>query len=128
MAVQTKTPKASPNKPAAELLEFARALAAMSTWSELHNAVYGIGGKFGELFPTQSSRAAFAKCREFKAVADLIGSLRRSSDIEMPSGKFVLRLPASLHAALLVEAKSEGVSLNQLCLAKLATQLQAVTR
>ena len=128
MPMQTKTPKALPLRPAAELLEFARARAATSTWSELHNAVYGVGGKLGELFPTQSARTAFAKCREFKAVADLIGSLRGLSEKEMPSGKFVLRLPASLHAALLVEAKSEGVSLNQLCMAKLATQLQAVTR
>ena len=34
-----------------------------------------------------------------------------------------LRLPDSIHSELLAEAKSEGISLNQLCLAKLAKPL-----
>lgn len=34
-----------------------------------------------------------------------------------------IRVPKSLHAELLEEAKKEGVSLNQLCLAKLARPL-----
>jgi predicted HicB family RNase H-like nuclease len=38
-----------------------------------------------------------------------------------------LQRPArSVHGALLAEAKAEGVSLNQLCLAKLVAQLRAV--
>lgn len=36
------------------------------------------------------------------------------------SGKFVVRLPKTLHQRLAVEAKLEGVSLNQLALYKLA--------
>ena len=36
------------------------------------------------------------------------------------SGRFVLRLPKSLHARLAGEARSEGVSLNQYALYKLA--------
>ncbi|MCL2662374.1 MAG: type II toxin-antitoxin system HicB family antitoxin [Oscillospiraceae bacterium] len=36
------------------------------------------------------------------------------------SGKFVLRLPKSLHAKLAIEAEQEGVSLNQYALYKLA--------
>ena len=35
-------------------------------------------------------------------------------------------LPRSVHAALLAEAKAEGVSLNQLCVSKLVAQLRAV--
>ncbi|MCL2280139.1 MAG: toxin-antitoxin system HicB family antitoxin, partial [Oscillospiraceae bacterium] len=41
-------------------------------------------------------------------------------DIESYSGKFVLRLPKSLHARLALEAEKEGVSLNQFALYKLA--------
>ena len=41
-------------------------------------------------------------------------------DIENYSGKFVLRLPKSLHARLAIEAEREGVSLNQFALYKLA--------
>ncbi|MDO5574422.1 MAG: toxin-antitoxin system HicB family antitoxin [bacterium] len=36
------------------------------------------------------------------------------------SGKFVVRLPKSLHKRLAIEAQNEGVSLNQLALYKLA--------
>jgi len=42
------------------------------------------------------------------------------TDIEKYSGKFVLRLPKSLHAKLVKEAEQEGVSLNQYALYKLA--------
>ena len=41
------------------------------------------------------------------------------------SGKFVVRLPRSLHAALEREAETEGTSLNQLVVTKLAVQLGA---
>ncbi len=39
------------------------------------------------------------------------------------SGKFVVRLPKSLHATLDREARDEGVSLNQLVVTKLAFQM-----
>lgn len=41
-------------------------------------------------------------------------------DTENYSGKFVLRLPKSLHCRLAMEAEKEGVSLNQYALYKLA--------
>lgn len=41
-------------------------------------------------------------------------------DTENYSGKFVLRLPKSLHCRLAKEAEKEGVSLNQYALYKLA--------
>jgi len=52
--------------------------------------------------------------------------LENGFDIPMPvdvdnySGKFVLRLPKSLHARLALEAEKDGVSLNQYALYKLA--------
>ena len=36
------------------------------------------------------------------------------------SGTVVVRCPAELHAALIAEAESQGVSLNNLCVALLA--------
>jgi len=41
-------------------------------------------------------------------------------DADRYSGKFVVRLPKSLHARLAVEAEREGVSLNQYTLYKLS--------
>ena len=114
----------------AELLEFVREEAqGCTTWVQLHNAVFGIGGKLGELFPSQSERIAFSNSDEFATVAALIESLPTTPNVPMPreaSGQFRLRLPKSLHAALAAEADAEGVSLNQLCLAKLAVQLRAI--
>lgn len=52
--------------------------------------------------------------------------LENNSAIPVPesadnySGKFVVRLPKSLHRRLAIEADKEGVSLNQLALYKLA--------
>ena len=42
------------------------------------------------------------------------------------NGSISVRLPRSVHAALLAEAKEEGVSLNQLGVSKLVAQLRAV--
>jgi predicted RNase H-like HicB family nuclease len=41
-------------------------------------------------------------------------------DAERFSGKFVVRLPKTLHARLAVEAEKEGVSLNQYAIYKLS--------
>jgi predicted HicB family RNase H-like nuclease len=42
------------------------------------------------------------------------------------NGATSVRLPRSVHADLLAEAKAEGVGLNQLCLSKLVAQVGAV--
>ncbi len=42
------------------------------------------------------------------------------------NGKILVCVPKSLHAALSHEAESEGVSLNQLIVAKLSAQLRDV--
>ena len=41
-------------------------------------------------------------------------------NVEKYSGKFVVRLPRTLHQRLAIEADKEGISLNQLVLYKLA--------
>jgi predicted HicB family RNase H-like nuclease len=44
------------------------------------------------------------------------------------SGRILVRVPKSVHAALLKEAAAEGTSLNQLIVAKLCLGLQAASR
>ena len=98
------------------------------TWVEANNAIYGPGGPFVRLFPTKADRTSFASGEERRQIDELIDSLpdppvgpqRREY-----SGKFNVRIPKSLHAALASEADAEGVSLNQLVVAKLALHLQA---
>ncbi len=79
-----------------------------------------------KLFPTQTDRVAFANTEESHKVDELIDSLPEPEvrpSREEYSGKFVVRVPKSLHAALAAEAAAEGVSLNQLVVAKLSVQL-----
>lgn len=49
-------------------------------------------------------------------------SVPEPMDAENFSGKFVVRLPKSLHQKLSIEAAQEGVSLNQLALYKLSAR------
>jgi len=114
---------------ARELLALARKLAETSclTWVEANNAIYGPGGPFARLFPSVKDRAAFSKTEESRQIDEVIDSLPEppvGPQRREYSGKFNVRVPKSLHAALASEAEAEGVSLNQLVVAKLALHLQ----
>jgi hypothetical protein len=115
---------------AQELLTLASKIAESPglTWVEANNAVYGPGGPMARLFPTAADRAAFAKTKESREIDELIDGLPEppiNPERREYSGKFNVRLPPSLHAALASEADAEGVSLNQLVVAKLALRLAA---
>jgi hypothetical protein len=118
---------------ARQLLAFAREQAEHAPdWVALHNALFGIGGKATELFPTEAERTAFTQTAERKQIFALLDRLPQPAIKEFgellatANGAISVRLPRSVHAALLAEAKAEGVSLNQLCLSKLVAQLRAV--
>jgi hypothetical protein len=129
-----KTPKQSTVAARArQVLEFAEQRAKEAAdWIELHNSLFGIGGKATELFPTEAERTAFSRTPERKRISALMDTLPAppvKGFVELlatANGAISVRLPRSVHAALLAEAKAEGVSLNQLCLAKLVAQLRAV--
>jgi hypothetical protein len=118
---------------ARQVLEFAESKAKeVPDWLELHFALFGVGGKASELFPTEAERSAFLRTTEYKRINALMNTLphpKKDETKELVSsanGAISVRLPRSVHAALLAEAKAEGVSLNQLCVAKLIAQLRAV--
>lgn len=103
--------------------------------TEFWNALCGIDGQLSRLFPTQSERVAFAKTAEWKKFHELWQELqerdKRSSrafaaTTASANGTVILRLPKSVHTALIREAEYEGTSLNQLCVAKLSAQLAEV--
>jgi len=118
---------------ARQVLQFAEQRAREATdWVELHNALFGIGGKVTELFTTEAERTAFVQTEEAKQIFALFDTLPAPAVkdfgelLATANGAISVRLPRSVHAALLAEAKAEGVSLNQLCLSKLVAQLRAV--
>lgn len=115
----------------AELLTKAQELArSAETWADFSNALFDpFGGLLTRAFPSKADRQAFAQTEEYRKIQDLLSEVMDRTGFvpgatpKKKSGRFVVRLPSSLHAALEREAKAEGVSLNQLVLAKLAVSL-----
>ncbi len=113
-----------------DLLESVRnAASSAENWADLSNTRFSpLDGLMTKAYPTREEREAFMKTKEYRAIRELLQSLMRQSGLvddatPKKSGKFVVRLPKSLHGALEQEAREEGVSLNQLVVAKLAVQL-----
>lgn len=112
----------------ARLLDLARKrIAQGETWAEVQNAIFGVDGASQKLFPDAKSRAAFTETSEYAELQQLLAEHLKAAPPPTPgaSGKTLVRMPLSLHAALIAEAEREGVSLNQLMLAKLAVPLSA---
>jgi hypothetical protein len=67
-------------KKAQQALTIARDLIRHAkTSTDFHNSFFGIGGKFGELFPTQSERAAFLKTPEYREIFRMRAELRNGN-------------------------------------------------
>jgi hypothetical protein len=109
-----------------------RAAAKATTWADLSNALFDPQvGLLVRAYSSPEERARFVKTNEYNEIQELLtDAMERTGLVEgaspAKSGKFVVRLPKSLHAALDREAAAEGVSLNQLVVAKLAVQLSQI--
>jgi hypothetical protein len=105
------------------------AAASAASWADLSNVLFDpVSGLITRAYPTREERAAFLKTDEYKKIRALISAAMDRTGLvngatPTKSGKFVVRLPRSLHAALDREARDEGVSLNQLVVTKLAVQM-----
>src|SRR6516162_582562 len=118
---------------AREVLAFAEQRAAEGADSVvLFNALFSPDGNATLVFATEAERTAFSKTQEYKRLMALLDRVPKPPVKELidltanANGAISVRLPRSVHAALLAEAKAEGVSLNQLCVAKLVAQLRGV--
>jgi predicted HicB family RNase H-like nuclease len=121
-------------KKAEKILQTAEtAASSFETWADLSNALFDPeDGLVAKAYPTRAEREQFLKSQEYQAIRQLLdAATERTGLVEgatpKKSGKFVVRLPRSLHAALEAEAKEEGVSLNQLVVTKLAMQMSRLT-
>lgn len=132
---QGERPKKSVDARAAEALQFAKKLAAKRLDGiTIGNALFGAGGKLTQLFPDMRERAALAGSRAYNDLCDLLDQERDNKGdppgeladrLSTASGQTIVRMPRTMHAALLAEAEAEGVSLNELCVSKLAVQLRS---
>jgi hypothetical protein len=115
------------------LAEAERAAHDAESWADLSNSLFNpVDGLVARAYNTREAREASVKTEEYKRIRQLVTeAVDRHGLVEgatpKKSGRFVVRLPSSLHAALEREAVSEGVSLNQLVLAKLAVGLGRLT-
>jgi predicted HicB family RNase H-like nuclease len=116
---------------ASELLQAAEEKArAAPTWADLSNDLFDpLEGLIARAFPTRAEREAFTQTEEYRKIRDLLAAARARTGLvagatPRQSGRLVVRLPQSLQAALEREADREGVSLDQLVVAKLAVQLR----
>lgn len=120
--------------PAKKLEQFSaavdKAASETTTFVDLWNRITGVGGTVQQLFPDRSERTAFMESDQWKRYQELVSQRMGGSQEKMmrgmpdASGNLSVRLPRSLHAALKLEAEEEGVSINQLIVAKLSVQLR----
>ncbi len=111
------------------LREAERLARSLRTWADLSNALFDpMEGLVARSFPALDERKEFRKSNIYDQLHTLVEKKMEATGViagatPKKSGKFVVRLPRSLHAALEGEAESEGTSLNQLVVTKLAVQL-----
>jgi predicted HicB family RNase H-like nuclease len=113
-----------------EILQAARREAATATsWADFSNFLFDPEeGLIPGLFPTEAERRRFIKSPEYAELTKLTEEVQERTGliegaVPQKSGKFLVRVPRSLHASLQAEAQREGVSLNQLVVAKLAVPM-----
>ncbi len=118
------------SKKSSEILKSARDVASsVETWADLSNALFNpVDGLLVKAYPTREEREAFLRTKEYREIRKLLETAMDESGLisgatPKKSGKFIVRLPKTLHAALEREAAEEGVSLNQLVVTKLAIQM-----
>jgi hypothetical protein len=65
---------------AEEALKVAEELAKRAkSATDFHNAFFGIGGKFGELFPDRAEREAFLKTPQYREIFQMRAALEKSA-------------------------------------------------
>ena len=120
-------------KNASRVLGEARQKADLAgSWADFSNALFNpVERHHHQGLPHESRREAFFQTEQYKSIRRLLQeAIDKFGLVEgarpKKSGRFVVRLPQSLHLALEREAEREGVSLNHLVVAKLAVQLDSL--
>jgi predicted HicB family RNase H-like nuclease len=97
-------------------------------WLVFFREVSGVNGIVHRLFPQPEMLEEFAKTAEYGQIQDMLGRLRqkagRRAPLIEPNRVITIRLPMSVHEALIAEATNRGTSMNRLCISKLLQVLE----
>ncbi len=92
-------------------------------WVMFFREVLGVEGVVRRLFPTQEELIEFEQSKQYEDIQHMVAKLRERSGADPEAMErtrvITVRMPASLHAALLDEAKLRKTSMNKLCISKL---------
>jgi hypothetical protein len=111
-----------------QLLRRAKMLADKAgSWADFSAELFDQrSGLVAKAFPTEIERQAFLDSRQYKEIQGLLAQVMKRTGLvegaspKEKSGRVLVRLPKTLHQSLEIQAKREGVSLNQLAVAKLS--------
>jgi len=113
------------------VLEQATVLAGnVKSWADFSAELFDQKkGLIARVFPEPMEREAFLDSSQYREVNKILLELMTRFGVKegatpQKSGRILVRLPKSLHESLDVEAKREGVSLNQLAVSKLSVPLR----
>ena len=118
-----------------QVLGQAKALAAKAgSWMDFSAQIFHQrSGLIAKTFPTEIERQAFFDSEQYKEIHALLVQLMKRFGLaavatpKEKSGRVLIRLPKTLHQCLEIEARREGVSLNQLAVSKLSLPLRDAT-
>ncbi len=99
-------------------------------WVAFYREILGVGGLLDELFGTGKQRKLFEETEEYRMIQKMVAKLRETSKLARDNGDestrvITVRLPESLHEALLSESHQHQTSMNQLCISKLLQVIAA---
>lgn len=124
----------SVNTKANAILERARELAETATsWADFSLELFDQhSGLVAKVFKDEMERQAFYDLPQYQEINRLLVKLMKRTGLANgatpskgeKSGRFNVRIPKTLHKSLEIEARREGVSLNQLTITKLAIPLR----
>jgi hypothetical protein len=113
------------------VLEQARQLAErVNSWADFSAGLFDCSsGLVPQTFPDEMERQVFFDSEQYAEINQILMDLMKKFGVvngatpKEKSGRFVVRVPKTVHQNLEAEAKAEGVSLNQLAVAKLSMPL-----